>query len=55
MAKIKQMETTKGWQELEVTEIFIRGCKIIISATPENGQNLLRLNMCICSYPETHT
>ena len=55
MAKIKQMETTKGWQEFEVTEILTRGCKIIISATLENCQNLLKLNMCICSDPAIHT
>lgn len=54
MAKMKQMETTKGWQEFEVTEMLTQGCKIIIAAL-ENCQNLLKLNMCICSDPAIHT
>lgn len=55
MAKIKQMETAKGWQEFDVTEMFIQGCKITISTTLENCQNLLQLNLCICSDLAIHT
>lgn len=55
MAKIKQMEITNGWYEFGVIEILIHGCKIIISTILENCQYPLKLNICICSDPVTHT
>lgn len=36
-AKIKQIETTKDWQEFGVIKILIDGCKIISSTSMMMG------------------